>query len=483
MIGRTRDRFAAVAMALTLSACAPSGKVHAPDVKLPAAFELAKPDTAGAPPLAGRWWSIFNDPQLDKLIDEAHASAPDAKTALARLEEAFAIRSNALLSYNPQGALTAQGSDQHTKVTYPASFNLGSSSLSKVFLPADETKAYQGAFNVSWEVDLFGRGKAARRAANADMLAARFDFEASRLSLDANVATGLFQARALASQLADAQETATLTGQLAEAGQRRLVHGLASDADAARLDSDAANAKAEVERISALSIAARRSLLALIGRGAEPVANLAVEASLSVPPELPATAPSDLLRRRPDVRQSEQRLRSAIGNLALSRLALLPTLTLQPGGSLSHSEANYITKTSVWTIAAGVSEPVLDRPRLLGLARLQRAKAEEAVALYEQSILNAYRDAENGLNQLAADRVRLKLLTEAEARASFAFRARKRAYEGGLIDLTTLLDAERAWLGARSSLTSLKAGALNDAVSTIKALGGGWNDPPPGVKG
>ena len=117
MIGRTRIRVAAVAMALALGACAPSGKVHAPDVKLPATFELAKSANQDAPPLAERWWTLFNDAQLNQLIDEAHASAPDAKSALARLNAAFAIRSNALLAYNPQGALTAQGADKHTTVT------------------------------------------------------------------------------------------------------------------------------------------------------------------------------------------------------------------------------------------------------------------------------------------------------------------------------------------------------------------------------
>ena len=490
MIGQTRVRVAAVAIALALAGCAPSGKVHAPEVKLPAAFELARPTGSELNPVAARWWSVFNDAQLDQLIDEAHAAAPDAKTALARLNAAFAIRSNALLSYNPQGALTAQGADQHTNVTY-SGLSLaslggstgGTSSLSKLFLPADETKSYQGAFNVSWEVDLFGRRKAARRTANADVLAARFDYEASRLSLEANVATALFQARALAVQLADARETLKISNQIASVGQRKLTHGLASGADAARLDADAASAASEVERLATLSNAARRTLLALIGRGTAPVASVTIEPRLAPPPELPSMAPSDLLRRRPDVREAEQKLRSAVGTLTLSRLALLPTLTLQPGGSLSHSEANYISKTSVWTIAAGATMPILDRPRLIGMVRVQRAKAEESAALYEQSILNAYRDAENGLNQLATDRVRLKLLTEAEAKANFAFKARQKAYEGGLIDLTTLLDAERAWLGARGALTSLQAAALNDAISTVKALGGGWSDPPAGVKG
>ncbi len=483
---RTRQRFAGFGLALALAGCAPGGKVHGPDVQLPATFERPAAPVPNAAQMPQAWWSLFDDAQLDKLETEARARAPDARTALARLTEAYAIRSNALNAYNPQGALTAQASDAHNRTRYSGislsglsgGSGAGLAGLSNLFLPANETKTYQGGFNVSWELDLFGRRKAARRTANADILAARFDYEASRLSLEANVATALFQARALAVQLEDARETARIVTNLAEIGRKKAEHGLASSADAARLEADADTARSEALRVEALANAARRTLLALIGRGADPTASLAIEARLAPPPVLPTTAPSELLRRRPDVREAEQRLRSAIGTLTLDRLALLPTLTLNPGAATQRTEANYISRTSIWTLAAGASEPILDRPRLLAMARLQKAKAEEASALFEQAILNAYRDAENGLNQMDADRSRLALLTEAEARSRFAFHASERAYRDGLIDLTTLLDAERSWRASRSGLTALQAGALNDAVSTIKALGGGWSGAP-----
>jgi NodT family efflux transporter outer membrane factor (OMF) lipoprotein len=466
-----------------LGACAPGGKVRAPDVRLPQSFELhAQTDLAAAAP--DKWWTAFGDDQLNSLIDEALVRAPDARTAMARLDQAMAVRSAALTSYNPQGALTGQGSDQHTETKY-SGINLGGSSggLASLFLPANETKAYSGAFNVSWEVDLFGRRKAARRSANADLLAARFDFEASRLSLTANVATSLFQARALAVQLEDARANARITDDLALLGKRKLGHGLIAGSDAARLDADAATANSELERIRTLAIAARRTLLVLIGRGTDPVESLTVKAELYAPPKVPGASPSDILRRRPDVREAEQRVRSAVGAVDLQKLALWPSFTLQPGGSLSHSEANFISKTSVWTIAAGASMPVLDRPRLLAMVRLQRARAEEAVTAYELAVQGAYRDAENGLNTMIADRTRLDLLTEAEARSSYAFKANQKAYDLGLVDLNTLLSSERSWRAARSALTGLQAGALTDAVTTIKALGGSWSGASAPVKG
>ena len=485
---RMRQRVAGIGLALALAGCAPGGKVHAPDVQLPATYERPAAPEPNAAQMPQAWWTLFADPQLDQLETEAVARAPDARTALSRLKEAYAVRSSALDAYNPRGALTAQASDAHNRTRY-SGINVsglsgggggssGLAGLSNLFLPADETKTYQGAFNVSWELDLFGRRKAARRTANADILAARFDFEASRLSLEANVATSLFQARALAVQLEDARETARIAVRLAEIGRKKAEHGLSPASDSARLDADADTARSESLRIEALSNAARRTLLVLIGRGTAPSGSIAIEARLAPPPVLPTTAPSELLRRRPDVREAEQKLRSAIGTLTLDRLALLPTLTLNPGAAAQRTEANYISRTSIWTLAAGASEPILDRPRLIAMARLQKARAEESATLFEQAILNAYRDAENGLNLIDSDRSRLTLLTEAEARSRFAYTASERAYRDGLIDLTTLLDAERSWRARRSSLTALQAGALNNAVATIKALGGGWSGAP-----
>lgn len=487
--GPIKAHAAWIVSAIALASCAPSGKVAGPSIRVPDAFEASIPATQHAELRSdGRWWDEFHDEQLNALIEEALKRAPDARTALARLNEAYAVRSFALAAYNPQGALTVQGADQHTKTHYSGVnlSGLGSGSggsLASLFLPADETKSYQGGFTASWEVDLFGRRKAARRTARADLLAARFDFEASHLALQANVATSLFQARALAVQLEDAREQSRISSELAKIGARKTELGLASGADQDRLDADASSSAAELARLTALATAARRSLLVLIGRGTDATNSLPITAALGDPPPSPAVTPSEMLFRRPDVREAEQRLRSAIGTLTLDRLALLPTLTLSPGASWSHSEANFISRTSVWSIAGSAMAPVLDRPRLIGMARLQRAKAEEASVAYEQAILNAYRDAENGLNQLEADRVRLTQLRIAEAKARRAFASSRKAYDQGLLDLTTLLDAERSWRGARSALTALQASALIDAVTTVKALGGGWSGFPPKAKG
>ncbi len=474
-------------LAWVLVGCADGRKVATELAPLPATYASASSQAA---PLPSQWWTAFQDDDLNRLEAEGLAKAPDARSAMARLREAMAVRAQALSAYDPHGALSLSASDQHTATQYSGLSLTGSGisgsqlgSLASLFLPAPDTKTYSGAFNVSWEIDLFGRRKAARREAQADLWAARFDFEASRLSLTANIATSLFQTRALATQLQDARETEHIAKELEEVGQRKFQHGLSSGADAARLEADLASASSDVRRLEAESVASKRALLALLGRAADPPDSLQISTDLKSPPPLPGATPSDLLLRRPDVREAEQRLRSGVAGLTLQKLALYPTFDLTPSGSLSRQEAGFVSVASVWTLAAGATIPVLDRPRLLAAVRQQRARAEEAAIAYEQAVQNAYRDAENGLAGMQADRDRLDLLTRAEARAHYAFTANERAYALGLVDLTTLLDAERSWRGARSALTALQAAALTDAVTTIKALGGGWNAAAPATKG
>jgi outer membrane protein TolC len=332
-------------------------------------------------------------------------------------------------------------------------------------------------------VDRFGLQRTARRAADQDVAAARFSYEATRATLATDVATALFQARGYAIQLADARETLRIATDLATSGDLSASHGLTSTSDAARLQTDVATARAEVDRLTAVELAARRSLLALIGRGFDPLEQLQVEAMAPPPPTAPRVAPGDLLRRRPDVRQAEAQLRSAADNLKLDRLALFPSFSLTPGVQLAKTGGIYALTSTIWTVGLGASEPVLDRPRLLAVIRGQKARGEAAVAAYEKAVQDAYRDAENGLATFAADTKRSSDLQLAEGRARFAFEAKRRGYDLGLTDLTTLLESERTWRQTLSAYNGARTTALVDAATLFQALGGGWSPEPTSAPG
>jgi len=492
---RSMVRLAAMAPAVLAGGCS-TAHLSAPSVSLPAAYEsAAAASSAQKPEALDRWWRLFDDPQLTRLIEEALVASPDAKSALQRISEARAVRAQTLSAYYPQGALQGSAQNQNTAEsigglgvstggasTGSASGGSGAGGLSSAFItPAGDLQTYAAQFNVSYVVDLFGLQRTARRAADQDVAAARFNYEAARATLATDVATALFQTRGDAIQLADARETLRIATDLAKSGELSASHGLTSTSDAARLETDVATAKAEVERLTAVELAARRSLLALIGRGFDPIDQLQVEPVAPPPPMAPSVAPGDLLRRRPDVRQAEAQLRSAADNLALDRLALFPSFSLTPGIQLAKTGGVYALTSTIWSVGLGASEPVLDRPRLLAVIRGQRARGEEAVAAYEKAVQDAYRDAENGLATFAADTKRSADLQVAEERAQFAFQAKRRGYDLGLTDLTTLLEAERTWRQTLSVYNGARTTALVDAATLFQALGGGWSpEPSPG---
>jgi NodT family efflux transporter outer membrane factor (OMF) lipoprotein len=454
-------------------------KSPVPAVALPAHYEAAAGSSL-APIALDRWWLLFNDPALDALEDEALAHAPDARTAAARLLEAKAAHDSAIAQTLPTGE--GQGNISHQRAA-----NIGGASQS-LFPIGGTTDTATANLNVSWELDLFGRLAQSRRNARYDLAAARFDVEGTRASLVASVADDYFQVAGLIIQIADARETVRIQASLATVARKKAALGLGAAADADRVAGDLAQASAQAEDLEAQLHAMQRQLLILIGRGAAPIASLTVQPLAAVAPPVPAAIPGDLLQRRPDVRESEARLRSEAGTARLRHLAIFPTFTLLPGLGLSHTvspgvsfippatlaPAQQTTDLGVWSLGAGVSVPLLDIPRLLYDAKAEDARTREAAIAYEQTVQNAYGDAESALVNLAAGKRAVAILDDGEARARRASDAAAMRYRLGFDDLTTALSAETAWRGTRSALTAERVATLRRAVQTYKALGGGW---------
>lgn len=449
---------------LVLAACASTRDV---DTRLPAAFEA--PATPAAAVDLETWWLAFDDAQLTSLIDQALAASPDARSAAAKLREARATRSGALTAFLPQGNIRGSTAKSESRLidgaqlSVPGFSTIGESELSTV------------NFDVSWEIDLFGRIFAARRAADAEMAAARLDYEAARASLAAAVADSYFQARGLAIQLDDARATERIRGELYRVVRIRAERGISATSDADRVAGDLAQAQSQVAAFEAELQAQRRNLLILTGRGVDPIASVPIDADVGAVPEVPATVPGELLARRPDVRRAEAMLASALGRLDYAKLAFFPTFNLIPGIGLQDAvQPNYSNTIQTWTIGANVVIPVLDIPRLMTELGAQDARTEQAVIAYEKAVQTAYGEAENSLVQLASDRRRVVLLTDGEVRAKRAYEASNKGFVAGLIDLQTTLDTESAWRVIRAQKTAAEVQALRRAVQTYKALGGGW---------
>lgn len=452
---------------LGLGGCAPGIKLQSPRTVLPQQFERMASDAQM--PVMDRWWEAFGDPQLTNLILEGLAENRDARSAYFRIREARAIRDQSLSARNPTGNVAGSVKTQ------------AGEQLSGTDLFGSTTQSNSGnlSFSPSWELDLFGRLGAIGRGARATYVAAAYDYYAARITVAADIATGLFNARGLAVQRADADETLRIARELAAASALGEKRGLIASADTARLDSDVAAARAELSRIDTALRNSKRSLLVLVGRPDAPTDTLPIEASLSQPPAMPAATPSIVLMRRPDVLAAQSRLIAATNAVQVDRAALFPRFDLQGSGSLSRTSGPVGGATALWSIGLGMALPILDRPRLMAQLRATQAKGEQAVIAYEAAVQDAFRDADITIANVAVDRPRLTDLARAADRARYAFDAGRTGYRAGLIDLTTLLQSERSWRAARTALTTAQAQALVNMVAAFRALGGGWTPMEP----
>lgn len=460
---------AALLACLALGACA---HARTADVAMPTVFEGAKTPADRAPAGAidlDRWWLAFKDPQLTALIDQALTRNPDARSAAARLTEARANRVESLTHYLPQG--DAGGSQKRTDTHQLAGtvINIPGFTTSGV---SDATGA---SLNVSWEVDIFGRFLATRQAVNGDIAAARFNYEGARASLAANVADAYFQARGLAIQLADARETQRIEQELYDSANKRGLAGLAATSDADRVAGDLAQAKAQAAALEAQLQTERRTLLILAGRIVEPTSNIAVEPDVGNLPPVPDSLPSELLKRRPDVREASARVAAATGRSQTDILAFLPVIDWTPGLAWQkQSQPGFSVTAQSLVNGASITQPIFSIPRLLAELKAQNARTEQSVIAYEKAVQTAFADSESALVGLDADRQRVALLTDGEARAARGYKATKLGYDRGLTDLQTALSAEQSWRATRSQLTAAQVQAARRTIQVYKALGGGW---------
>ena len=479
-IGRAPRFLLASAAALALAACASGARK--PDLSVPQAYEAP----AGTQDLSvqqlDRWWTIFGDDQLNQLEAQALSGSPDYKTEIARLKEAGAVEKSGIWQTFPTGDITGGASREITKP-------IGGAPSSLIPI-GGVTEGVHADFKPSWEIDFMGALAQDRKAVKADFAATRFDIEAAHATLVADVADQYFVARGLAIQIEDAKQQVDIETQLLSTAETKLKYGLGPRSDADRIAGDLAGSQSNMDGLQAEEHAAQRTLLILVGRGAEPVENLPLVADVPDAPPLPKAVPGELLQRRPDVREADEKMRAAAIRTALAKDELFPNLTFVPALGIAEDVAPGValiklvplilapqqqtTTTNYWSLGANIDQPVLDIPRLLQDAKAQGARTEEAVIAYEQVVKQAYGDAENALVQLASDERRVKILTDGEARSRRAYDDGLFRYKLGIDDVTAVLSAEQTWRTDRTLLTSQRVQALRRAVTTYNALGGGW---------
>ncbi len=455
-------------LALALSGCValPTLKQAAPDLPKawPAQAEQG-PDLAAAD-----WWTVYADPVLDKLIDEALANNSDIKLAAARIEEARGAVGLADADRYP--GLNVQASSARTKVSERG--------INPV--PGDTiNNSYKASFQAAYELDLWGRYRNASEAARADLLATQYAAQVIRASLAANVARGYFSLTALDAQRRVAEQTLGNRREAVNLQRLRLEGGMAGELELRQAEAELAGVEVSLAQLTRQVRQQELALAVMLGWEPRRISDEVVARSGTPganPPAVPAGLPADLLLRRPDLRQAEQNLLAAQARMRETRAAIFPDLALTAYlGSESKGLSDLFSgRAGVWGLSASVVQTVFNAGRTEAAVKATAARQEQLLASYEKGVRNAFWEV---LDALVTHR-QARETAEAETRRMAAFgKAAELAalrHDNGMTSYLEVLDAQRSLFQAQVNNLDARRAQLAAVADLALALGGGWRE-------
>ncbi len=476
----------ACAVAAELAACAVGPNFTPPAPAVPSVFAAA----AGAPERVvsndaadAEWWHAFHDPNLDRLESRTQQGNLDLQAGVLRIVAARtqvqAARAqglpslNATASYNHEqlgvaGILKSQGT------------NFGGAAINPALLSAltSPINLYQVGFDASWELDLFGKVSRSVEAAQArsdEAVEARHDMQ---VSLEAEVAQNYLQLRAAQLLRSITDHMIAEEHEILELTVDRRLHGLAQEADVESARAQEANLRAQLPQYDQNLALSRHALAVLLGEAPEALDGEFLEpADLpAMPAMIPVGLPSNLARRRPDVRQAEASLHAATAEIGVSMAALYPDVSLTGSFGLRNISANYLFDWASKFYSAGpaISLPLFHGGALVANVKMSRAQAASAALSYRKTVLGALQEVEDGLVSLDQDGRRLSALGDTVAADQRSFDITVRAYKAGLTSYLSVLTQEVQTNQAREQSAQASLTEVTDLVKLYKALGGGW---------
>jgi NodT family efflux transporter outer membrane factor (OMF) lipoprotein len=445
------------------------------------------PQAAAAPhwsePLAGgetnaaaataEWWRSFQDAELDSLIGRAVRSNLDLRIVEARVREARAQSGLASADLWPtvdaSGAYARARESKHQPV------------LGSFPMPASvpyEDSVYQAGFDASWEIDVFGGKRRTVEAAGAQVAASEFGRRDVLLTLLGEVALNYVDLRGCQNRLAIAQENIEAQEKALGITRNRFAHGLASELDVQQANTVLATTRAEVPTLESAIETITHGLEVLLGQQPGTLrAELSQPAPIPAqPPLVPVGLPSELLRRRPDVRRAERQLAAATANIGVAKADLFPKFFLTGAAGLESISASdwFSAGSQLWSVGPTMQWRLFDAGRIRANVKVQDARQEQALAAYEQTVLTAFAEVENGLVLYAKEQVRRRLLQDAVASSQRSLEVANKLYANGLTDFLHVLDAERSLYQAQDALVQSDLAISAKLISLYKSLGGGW---------
>lgn len=445
---------------LTLG-CTVGPDFHRPHVDTPSAWNKGGEKGATAP-IQDHWWNLFHDSQLNRLEEMATQANPSIKSAVARVDQARATVGIVGGRFFPQVGFSPSIVDFHTQVNHVPS-NLSATATT---IPVD----------LSYEIDIWGKIRRAVESAQAQAASSADHYFLVLLTLHGDVALNYFLIRQLDTQIDYLEQTQAIREKGVKIVEERFHGGLSPELDVERARTELSTTETQVQETRRQRGRAQNALAILCG---SPTPNFEVSVGKLAdgPPSIPASLPSELLQRRPDVSEAERKVEAANAQIGVAQAARFPSVSLTGNAGMSsfHMDNLLAWQSHLYQIGPSVNLPLFTGGRLKAGVEEARANYRAVVGDYEQLVLGAFRDVSDALLDIANYQRQDTSEGSAVGSAQRAAASSRERYGKGLINYLDVLDAERTELQAELQLTQIRASRLMATVRLIKALGGGFD--------
>jgi NodT family efflux transporter outer membrane factor (OMF) lipoprotein len=418
--------------------------------------------------IPGQWWTLFKSPELDHLVERALQANPNVGAAQAALSQAHELYLAQRASFLP----LVQGQFGGTRSEFPPS------TLTAPTIATDTTyNLYTAQLTLSYAPDVFGAARRAVEQAKAQENVARFQLEATYLTLSSNVVVTAIQEASLRGQIGSTERLLELEHDLTDKVRRQRLLGTASDLDVLAQESAEAQAAQALPPLQKQLSQTRDALTALLGRLPSSELRQAFRLSdLTLPTELPVSVPSRLVEQRPDIRQAEETLHAASAAVGVAIADMLPQFTID--GDLGSSALKlgqlFSPYTGFWDAGASLTQTLFDAGALIHKKRAAQAALDQAAAQYRGAVILACQNVADTLHALQSDAEVLKASAEAQRAAKRTFELARQRHELGTIAMVAVLNAEQTYQQAELASVQAEANRYSDTAALFQALGGGW---------
>ena len=489
----------AAALLLLLDACTVGPDFAPPEWLSPASWFAKKaepikpaPSMAVAEPIDPNWWNLFHDPELTALEQRVAAENLDVQVATVRLVESRAQLGVVGAAQFP--TFNANGSYTHTKSSNIGEFAnapnpLGANGASGntaggvkggKLAPFD---VYQVGFDATWELDLWGRVRRSVESASASVEASAEARRAALLSSLAELARDYIQLRGTQLLLHIARDNLATSQQSLQLTQQRAAGGVTTDLDVANAAAQVHTTAAEVPRLEQQESQYINAICLLLGQPPNALQTELIDPKPvpPVPPRVPIGVPSELARRRPDIRQAEAQLHAATADIGVAVANFYPSVTLS--GSLGLQALQpwrvFNANALMYSAGPGITIPIFEGGQLKATLELRKAQQEEAAINYQKTVLSAWHDVDNALTAYQTEQSRRDQLSQAVTQNQRALSLAQSRYQDGVADFLQVLTAQQNLLSSQQQLALATINVSANLVALYKALGGGWETQMP----